>query len=40
MEGNLALNQAGLLTVTDWFNGHVAKYYDSNPDNVKKRMPQ
>lgn len=40
VEGNLDLNQADLLTITDWFNGYVAKYYDSNPDNVKKRMPQ
>lgn len=40
IEGNLELNQADLLTITDWFNGYVAKYYDSNPENVKKRMPQ
>lgn len=40
LEGNLKLDQVDLLTILDWANGYVAKYYGTNPTDVKANLPQ
>lgn len=35
----IEFNEGELLTIMDWFNGYVSKYYGSDPEIISQKLP-